>query len=216
MLVDQHKWVDHQGKEETTTPDMAIQMGSIMGPVSSNQITVKLKMLRTISSVKSDIPDKESFTGAYMVLLPEYLEALKSAAFPLIYGQIVLQFCLYHNHHTLIPFQTSNCNSRPLWTTELWPWLCILCDGVRNTCNIDKGMTVMSDSDPRSTRNVDNDGGPSGPRRHGLKLVRRSETRMSERMPKWTSKRSWMARVRIVMQMRTEVQTGSEGAGSDL
>jgi hypothetical protein len=28
----------------------------------------------------------------------------------------------------------------------------------------------------------DKDGGPSGPRRHGLKLVRQSETWMSERM----------------------------------
>jgi hypothetical protein len=38
----------------------------------------------------------------------------------------------------------------------------------------------MSGSDPRGTHNVDNDGGPSGPRRRGLELVRRSETRMSE------------------------------------
>jgi hypothetical protein len=64
---------------------------------------------------------------------------------------------------------------------------------------------VTSGSDPHGTHNADKDGGPSGPRRHGLELVRRSETWMSERMPKQTSKQSWMARVRIVTRTRTEV-----------
>jgi hypothetical protein len=75
---------------------------------------------------------------------------------------------------------------------------------------------VMSGSDPRGTCNADNDGGPSGPRRHGLELVRQSETRMFERMPERTSERSWMARVWMVTRTRAEVQTGSEGTGSDL
>jgi hypothetical protein len=66
------------------------------------------------------------------------------------------------------------------------------------------------------TRNADNDGGPSGPRRHGLKLVRWSEKWMSEWMPEQTSELSWMTRVRIVMWTRMEVRTGSEGVGSDL
>jgi hypothetical protein len=52
---------------------------------------------------------------------------------------------------------------------------------------------VMSGSDPRGTRNADEDGGPSGVRRHGLGLV---DTRIT-----------WM---------RMEVRTGPEGAGSDL
>jgi hypothetical protein len=74
--------------------------------------------------------------------------------------------------------------------------------------------TVMSGSDPCGTHNADKDRGPSGPRRHRLELVRWSETQMSERTPKQTSKRSWMARVWIVMRTRMEVQTGSEGTGS--
>jgi hypothetical protein len=75
---------------------------------------------------------------------------------------------------------------------------------------------VTSGLDPCGTRNTDNDRGLSGPRRHRLELVRWSETRMSKQMPEQTSERSWMARVRIVTRMRTEVQTGSEGMGSDL
>jgi hypothetical protein len=64
---------------------------------------------------------------------------------------------------------------------------------------------VTSGSDLHSTHNADKDGGPSGPQRHGLELVRRSETRMSEQMPEWMSEWSWMARVRIIMWTRTEV-----------
>jgi hypothetical protein len=75
---------------------------------------------------------------------------------------------------------------------------------------------VTSGSDPHSTHNADKDRGPSGPRRHGLKLVRRSETQMSKQTPERTSEWSRMARVRIVMWTRMEVRTGSEGMGSDL
>jgi hypothetical protein len=48
------------------------------------------------------------------------------------------------------------------------------------------GLSVMSGSDPHGTHNTDNDGGPSGPQRHGLELVRWRETRMSERS--WNGK----------------------------
>jgi hypothetical protein len=65
--------------------------------------------------------------------------------------------------------------------------------------------TVMSSSDPRGTRNTDKDRGLSGPQRHGLELVRRSETWMSKRMPEQMSEQSWMARVQIITQTRTEV-----------
>jgi hypothetical protein len=75
---------------------------------------------------------------------------------------------------------------------------------------------VTSGSDPHGTRNVGRDRGLSGPQRHGLEPIRWSETWMSERTPKRTSEQSWMARVWIVTRTRTEVQTGSEGAGSDL
>jgi hypothetical protein len=68
---------------------------------------------------------------------------------------------------------------------------------------------VTSGSDPRGTRNADNDGGPSGPRRRGLELVRQSETQMSEQ----TSKQSWMTRVQMVTRTRTEVRMGSEDGG---
>jgi hypothetical protein len=85
------------------------------------------------------------------------------------------------------------------------PRRAVLCAGI-----------VTSGSDPRSTHNTDNDGGLSGPRRHGLELVRWSETRMSEWTPKRMSEQSWMARVQIVTRTRTEVRMGSKGAGSDL
>jgi hypothetical protein len=77
-------------------------------------------------------------------------------------------------------------------------------------------LFVTSGLDPCGTRNMDKDGGLSGPRMHGLKLVRQSETWMSKQTPERTSEWSWMARVRIVMRTRTEVRTGSEGAGSYL
>jgi hypothetical protein len=73
---------------------------------------------------------------------------------------------------------------------------------------VQRVYTVMSGSDPCGTCNADKDGGLSGPRRHGLKFIRRSETRMSGQ--------SWMARVQIVTRTRMEVQTGSKGMGSDL
>jgi hypothetical protein len=46
----------------------------------------------------------------------------------------------------------------------------------------------------RYKNNADEDGGPNRVRRHGLRLVRRIETRMSKRMPKqmseWSSENS--------------------------
>jgi hypothetical protein len=76
--------------------------------------------------------------------------------------------------------------------------------------------SVMSSLDPHGTCNVDKDGGLSRPRRHGLELVRWSETRMSEWMPEWMSEQSWMARVRIIMRTRMEVRTGSESMGLNM
>jgi hypothetical protein len=64
---------------------------------------------------------------------------------------------------------------------------------------------VTSGSDLHSTHNADKDGGPSRPRRHGLELVRQSETWMSEWTPEQMSDRSWMARVQIVTWTRMEV-----------
>jgi hypothetical protein len=73
---------------------------------------------------------------------------------------------------------------------------------------VQRVYTVTSVSDPCGTCNADKDRGLSGPRRHGLKFVRQSET--------WMSRQSWMARVQIATWTRMEVQTGSKGMGSDL
>ena len=38
----------------------------------------------------------------------QYCEALSGAPFPLIYGQVTLQFHIHHNHHLQLPFNVGN------------------------------------------------------------------------------------------------------------
>jgi hypothetical protein len=101
------------------------------------------------------------------------------------------------------------CRSEPLIThPKSWPFSHKKFLKTTAPNNQSASPPVMSGLDPHGTRNADKDGGPNGPQRHGLILVRWSETQMS--------KQSWMARVRIITRTRMEVQTGSEGTGSNL
>jgi hypothetical protein len=53
-----------------------------------------------VSSYRTNIPAKETFIGAYAVESHAYMETLESAAFPPIYGQLMLKFRIYHDYRT--------------------------------------------------------------------------------------------------------------------